>query len=145
MKPSLLIILFFSFFNLTAQTKRLTQKEKAEQTAVEFFEGLSHSDFVKIKKYSTSDIKIIENGQVWNIDTLARFTSVKRPDDYKRINTLQFIETVVKGKIAWTSYYNQAEVFSKGKTSVRKWMESIVFVKEDGLWKIRLMHSTPHK
>ncbi|NBA84706.1 DUF4440 domain-containing protein [Emticicia sp. CRIBPO] len=145
MKPFLLFTLLFSFFNLTAQKKHLAEKEKAEHSAVEFFEGLSDSDFQKIKKYSTSDIKIIENGQVWNLDTLARFTSVKRPDDYKRVNTLQFIETVVKGKIAWTSYYNQAEIFSKGKTSVRKWMESIVFVKEDGLWKIRLMHSTPHK
>lgn len=145
MKHSVLIFLIFSSFSLSAQTKHLSEKQKAEQSAIEFFEGLSTSDLGRMKKYATSDIKIIENGQVWTMDTLAKFTAVKRPEDYKRVNTLQFIETVVKGKVAWTSYYNQAEVFSKGKTSVRKWMESIVFIKENDTWKIRLMHSTPHK
>jgi hypothetical protein len=135
--------LFILTLNSYAQTGG--ENKKIENSVIEFFEGLSNGDMERLKKYSTGNIKLIENGQVWTMDTLAKFTSVKRAEDYRRVNTLKFIETEIKGNIAWTSYYNRADITSNGRSVVRKWMESIVLIKEDDEWKVRLLHSTPEK
>lgn len=52
------------------------------------------------------------------------------------------METKISGKIAWTTYYNQADVTRNGTAYVVKWLETAILTKEDGQWKIKTLHST---
>ena len=60
----------------------------------------------------------------------------------KRINKFQFIKTEQNGDIAWVSYHNTAEFSLNEKQQTINWLESAVLRKENGRWKIKLLHST---
>ena len=57
--------------------------------------------------------------------------------------TISDLETMVHGDVAWSSFRNQ-EVFTptKGKPEHLNFLETVVFVKEDGVWKMDRYHAT---
>jgi ketosteroid isomerase-like protein len=136
------IFLFVTILLANAQEK-LTDKEKLVQKAViDMFQALADRDIVKLKSNCTEDILLLENGAIWNLDTLVQKVSQNTAADFKRINTIEFIDTKISGKIAWTTYNNKAEITRNGKNSIVKWLETVILIKEDGSWKIKNLHST---
>jgi hypothetical protein len=114
-----------------------------EQTVIDLFQGFSELSLEKIKNHCTSDFLLFENGAVWNADSLAPgINRRKNSPDFRRINKFDFIKTEVRGKTAWTSYYNKADITSSGKTFSVRWLESAILVKEKKNWKIKFLHST---
>jgi hypothetical protein len=108
------------------------------------FQALSDRDTDKLKSYCTSDIVVLENGIVWNLDTLTQKNNLnKAATDFKRINTIDLIDTKVRNNMAWTIYNNQAEVTKNGQHSLIKWLETAVLIKEGKIWKIEVLNSTP--
>lgn len=134
------VLLVLAFVNSNAQQKTLVQKE-AEQTVINFFEALSALDFDKMRYY-TKNIKLVEYGEVWNIDTLINAMKPSVGKNEKRINTLVFLDTEIKGNTAWLIYNNTADFELNGKKDRINWLESVVLVKNEGRWKISLLHST---
>ena len=102
----------------------------------------------KIDEYYTSDFKILEDGLIWNKDSLytllkRRIESGKKIDRKNKIEVIDFDQDK---KTAWGSYYNYAEIKTDdGKIRKVKWLESAVLVKQKPGWKIKLLHSTPIK
>lgn len=134
------VLLVLAFVNSNAQQKTMVQKE-AEQTVINFFEALSALDFDKMRYY-TKNIKLVEYGEVWNIDTLINAMKPSVGKNEKRINTLVFLDTEIKENTAWLIYNNTADFEADGKKGRMKWLESVVLVKDEGRWKISLLHST---
>lgn len=134
------VLLVLAFVNSNAQQKTMVQKE-AEQTVINFFEALSALDFDKMRYY-TKNIKLVEYGEVWNIDTLINAMKPSVGKNEKRINTLVFLDTEIKGNTAWLIYNNTADFELNGKKDRINWLESVVLVKDEGRWKISLLHST---
>ena len=121
-----------------------TPKSHTEVQSVitRLFDGLAALDITAVRVEVTSDFLLLEEGQVWNIDSLITAIEPLKELTYKRDNNLEFIRTEVKGKMAWVSYKNWAEVqFFDLKRDV-KWLESAVLVKERKRWRIKLLHST---
>jgi ketosteroid isomerase-like protein len=127
-----------------ASQERWSKKEqKVQQVVIDLFQALSDRDFDKLKANCTTDITILENGISWNLDTLEqKINSTKAIPDFNRINTIRFLDTRIKGKTAWISYNNQAEVIRNGKKGNVEWLESVILVKEGKDWKVQLLHST---
>lgn len=144
MKKLLLItILFFvSTFFAHAQNNLSAKENLVQTTVTNMFQALADCDLVQLKHYCTEDILILENGSVWNLDTLVQKVSQNAATDFKRINKIEFIETKISGKIAWTTYNNQAEITSNGKRTIINWLETAILIKEDGRWKIKTLHVT---
>lgn len=141
----LLLILAFHFTITTkAQQAGPVGQTAMQETVTGFFDALANLDVVKMKSYCSPDITLLESGQVWNIDTLALRVTKRKASipDFKRINKIDFIETKVKENIAWISYFNQATISFSGKTTDIKWLESVVLIRDQGKWKISLLHST---
>ncbi len=111
-------------------------------TVVNLFQALADRDIAKLKYNCTKDILLLENGAVWNLDTLVQKVNQNTASDFKRINTIAFIDIKISGKIAWTTYNNKAEITRSGKNSIVKWLETAILTKEGGLWKIKTLHST---
>jgi hypothetical protein len=133
--------LFLFSVSLHAQS----DADSIKSAVANFFDGLSEGDIAKMKAHTTTDFQLLEHGEVWNMDTLSFYVSKPRPIGYKRLNSFNFITVNQTGTNAWASYFNTASVSIGEKQQTRKWLESVVLKKENGRWKIQLMHSTVMK
>jgi ketosteroid isomerase-like protein len=140
MQRTLYLFLFTVGFSLTAFCQQ--EKDSIEASISRFFDGLSEINPDKLKAYTTTDFILLEEGQVWNIDTLIAKVTTPRNAGIKRINKFEFIKTEQNGNIAWVSYHNTADFSLNEKQQTVQWLESAVLRKENGRWKIKLLHST---
>jgi Domain of unknown function (DUF4440) len=130
------LISAFIFINASAQ------KDSLEATIEGFFDGLSQLSESKLKEYTTADFLLLENGAVWNIDTLVSKISPLKNVSFKRVNSFSFISSKQKGDVAWISYHNTAHYTVNERQQTRNWLESAVLMRQAGRWKIQLLHST---
>jgi len=136
-------VLFISFVFLSISA--LAQNEEqagVNQSLTKFFDALGALDMNGIKELSTKDLTILESGAIWNLDTLFRKVDQLKAVNFSRTNHLDFVQTEMKGNIAWSVYYNSADMIIDGVEVHRKWLESAVLVKERKIWKVKLLHST---
>jgi len=128
---------------LQAQQPLTGSRQAVQQSVINMFDALSNRDSVSLKKYCADDITLYEYGQAWNLDTLInKAIRLNTAPDFKRINTINFINTTVYNKVAWATYHNQADISMNGKQITIKWLETVVLVKEQGRWKIKVLHSS---
>ena len=118
------------------------EQTKVNQTVTKLFDGIAALDTKMIKQYSTKDFLLLENGAVWNIDTLVSKLNQLKAVSFSRTNHLDFIKTEVKANSAWVAYNNAADMTVNGQKMSVQWLESAFLVKEGKDWKIRLLHST---
>jgi len=123
---------------------QLTRNQQAVQQAViKLFDALSNRDSVSLKFFCADDVTLYEYGQIWNLDTLInKAIRLNTASDFKRINTIDFINTTISKKAAWTTYHNQADINRDGKQTTVKWIETVVLVNQKKRWKIKVLHST---
>ncbi len=146
-KRNLIGLLVFTFLlmrSVLAQPSPLTRSEQAvQQTVIKMFDALSDRDPVSLKLYCADDVILYEYGQVWNIDTLInKAITFNTATDFKRVNTIDFINTTVNKKTAWITYKLQSAITSHGKQRLIQWLETVVLVKEKKRWKIKVLHSS---
>ena len=108
---------------------------------IQVFDGLAENNVSKVLEHCTADVTILENGVIWNVDSI-RKNMASMPKDLKRINTFEFIDTRITTDAAWVSYKNQADFTINGKKRMVRWLESAFLIKDQGRWKIQLLHST---
>jgi hypothetical protein len=142
MKRAIIICFVMALSNgLFAQN----DKFKIHASVAGFFNGLSLVNEDTLKYFSTTDFQLLEDGEVWTIDTLMNKMSPRKNSNVKRINKFEFIQTEQSGNMAWVSYHNTAQFILGEKQQVVRWLESAVLVKAKGRWKIQLLHSTKVK
>jgi len=135
------------FFLLSTQFSfaQTTQKAEVQQVITRFFDALSVANIPLMKAEVSDDFILLENGEIWTIDTLANKISRPKPEGYLRQNSFDFIETKIDKNRAWVYFKNKAEITSKTRNVTIKWLESVIFRKEKGRWRMEFMHSTPMK
>lgn len=126
-----------------AQQPSTGSQQAVQQSVLKIFDALSNRDSAGLKMYCTNDVAFYEYGQAWNLDTLiSKAIRLNTAPDFRRINTINFINTAIRGKVAWTTYNNRADITMNGKQITIKWLETVVLVKEQGRWKINVLHSS---
>lgn len=137
-------IFFLLLFGLYCNINLFAQVEKndIEASISKFFDGLSEMDANKLKTYTTDDFILLEDGELWNMDTLVTKMNGRKNLNIKRVNSFQFISTEQNGTIAWVSYHNTADISLNERKQTVRWLESAVLRKENGVWKIKMLHST---
>lgn len=133
------------FLLLVSSTTTYSQKDSVEASVISFFDGLAELDATKLKAWTTADFLLLEDGEVWNMDTLISMIAPMKGRNFKRVNRFSFIATEQKGDIAWVSYHNTAVFTVNERQQTRDWLESAVLVRQEGRWKIKLLHSTRKK
>lgn len=140
---SLLTIAMALSIVLQAQQAITKDQLKVQQTVINFFESLSNRDSVSLKSYSTIDISLFEYGQVWTLDTLIRKAiTLNTANDFKRINSIEFINSSADINTAWATYNLHSEITRAGKQVRIHWLESVILVRENKKWKLKVLHST---
>lgn len=117
--------------------------ETPEQAITYFFDGLAELNDSKTRTYVTSDFMLVENGEVWNMDTLSNHLSGMKGADFSRKNSFQYERQVTTGASAWVVYHNQADIMYNGRPRMIQWIESALLVRDKAKgWRIQLLHST---
>jgi len=79
----------------------------------------------------------------WNKDTLInRAITLNTATDFKRINTIDFINTTINKEVAWATYHLSSEITKDGKQASVKWLETVIVVNEKNKWKVKVLHSS---
>lgn len=130
---------------MNAQNHNNNDQSKVTETITKFFAGIATLDTDLIKRYSTKNFLLLEDGAIWNMDTLISKLNQLTAISFSRTNHLNFIQTEVKQNSAWVAYKNVADMKVDGQKMNVQWLESAFLVKEGRNWKIRLLHSTTLK
>ena len=136
------ILLFITCFSLKAQQPDSKDPLAVKQAISNLFDGVSNLDTKLIKQDCTPDFLLLEDGQVWNMDTLVNKLLTPGPK-FTRVNKLNFIAVKVSGPNAWVAYHNTGQFNSSdGKQFEINWLESAVLIKQNNHWVISMLHST---
>jgi hypothetical protein len=128
---------------MQAQSTWTKDQQAVQQTVINLFESLSNRDSVSLKRNCTQDITLFEYGSIWNVDTLIlKAITLNTATDFKRINTIDFIQTTIEGQTAWASYHLHSDIIRNGKQSNIYWLETVVLQKINGKWRVNVLHST---
>jgi hypothetical protein len=138
----ILIVFTFCFTTTSLVAQTGTEHQQVQQVLRLVFEAFSDGSIAKMQEVVTHDVKILETGEVWTLDTIRSYFKKPRPTDFKRINTLDFFQTEVEGKMAFVSYHNTASIHADGNERIVNWLESAVLIKEGKTWKVKMLHST---
>lgn len=130
---------------LNAQTQKNNEPAKVNQAVNRFFDGIAALDTKLMQQYTTKNFLLLEDGAVWNMDTLTKKLSPLKTMSFSRTNHLNFIRTEVTGSTAWVAYYNTADMSVNGQKMNVQWLESALLVNEGNGWKIKMLHSTTLK
>ena len=130
--------------SLFAQQVANSEEQKIKDVIIQLFDGIAQRDIDKIAKQTTPDLMLLENGALWNNDTLVKRITWSRNNQksYSRVNRIEFIRTEIRGNTAWTSFYNQADIRVDSTARSVRWIESAVLIKEKNDWKVQQFHST---
>lgn len=139
MKKILLLLLTVATHPLAAQNQG---SEPIQQVIKEVFEAFSSSDIKLMESVVTKDVKILEHGEVWTLDSIRFYFAKPRPSDFKRLNSFDFFQTESSENMAFVSYFNRADIHSNGRDRMIRWLESAVLVREGEKWKLKMLHST---
>jgi len=134
--------------NDTIKTDKETTKEsfkRVEQVVQGVFDDVwAEKKANTITKYQTDDFVLLEHGEVWTNDTIANWCkrAKLRDNGRKRINNFDFFKAKKEGNRVWMAYHNYATFKKDTIISKYEWLESIVAIKQDSIWKLEMMHST---
>ena len=143
-----LLIIFLAVSAAGQNTERTNEDQIKDLITNSFQKIFSDMDPQALNTYCTQDFLLLETGEVWDMKKMRNY--IKRAGaqktQVKRINSFDFIEIKIEGKMAWVAYHNKAE-FMSGEEVVNEinWLESATArLTEDG-WKLQLLHSTLKK
>lgn len=131
---------------LFSQVSNETDKTLIKNLVIESFDEIwAKLSSKNIDKYYTKDFLLLENGEVWNNDTIASYLNkaILRTPNPKRMNTIEIIDIKVTNKTAWVAYQNYA-TFTIDNKIIRKahWLESATAILTENGWKLDMLHST---
>jgi len=142
MKAALLIILLGNTFVGSLYGQNTADETKIKQVIQGFFQAFSDEDIPKLRSYCQADFTLLENGEIWSLDTLEAKLKPNFGKGMRRINTINFSRIQVKGATAWVAYSNQADIAMRDRKVTINWLESAVLEKSKGRWKLNMLHST---
>ncbi|TXD46770.1 DUF4440 domain-containing protein [Polaribacter sp. IC073] len=110
-----------------------------------FQDVFSDLDSTKVLNHYTKDFILLENGVVWNNDSITTYIRERQigKNEVQRRNKFEFLKTVHNKKTIWIAYNNYA-VWVREKDTLGKahWLESAIAIKENNIWKLEQLHST---
>jgi len=142
---SVILILFIATISF-GQVSYETNKTLIENLVVESFDEIwAKLDSKNLNKYYTKNFLLLENGEVWNNDSITNYldNAILRKPNPKRKNTIEVIEIKIENRIAWIAYQNYA-TFSIDNKIIRQahWLESATAILTENGWKLEMLHST---
>lgn len=122
--------------------------ETVKSLVVQSFDDIwSDLDTQKIRAHHTRDFMLLENGVVWNNDSVAHYLIKEQErmeaQQYQRLNRFDFLKSEHHEHTIWVAYHNYG-TWVKGQDTLgtAHWLESAIAIRDEGRWKLQQLHST---
>jgi len=157
--PLLGIALLFCSCQTSVKEDLQSENESARSESQEDIDSVKHLiegsfqeiwsdlDTARIRAYHTDDFILLEQGLVWNNDSIARYLlgEQKRMEEgqYQRLNRFDYVRSVQSQNTIWVAYRNYG-TWVKGSDTLgtAQWLESAIATRENNQWKLQQLHST---
>ena len=158
-KTFILVLIFNSIISCDLTTKKVAESEvnnfsdteeieEVKKLIIDSFDDIwSDLDSTKIAKYYTDDFMLLENGIVWNSDSVKTYLNREHKEveiqKYNRFNKFDFLKSVHNQTSIWIAYNNYG-TWVKGTDTLGTvhWLESVIAINDQEKWKIQQLHST---
>lgn len=134
------LFVFISFVSFSQSDKDSTA---IVQLLKDDYKTMVSWDVEKHKSNCTANYLLIENGEIWTLEMEADDYRKKSHRVLTRVDSFDFKSIRIYGNTAYAVYGLRSDITENGKLTIKHWIESTIFRKEDGKWKIELIHSTP--
>ena len=138
----MMLLSTISFGQGSNETDKLLIKKVIVDSFNEIWSELNPKN---IDKYYTKDFLLLENGEVWNNDSIATHldNAKLKKQVPKRENKIEIIDIKILNGMAWVAYQNYATISIENKI-IRKahWLESATAIQTENGWKLEMLHST---
>jgi hypothetical protein len=90
----------------------------------------------------TDNYLLLEDGEIWDIKKETEYytKNVSRVIDRKDFFDIKYVR--IYGNSAYAAYNLKSDITENGVLKIKTWLESVIFRKINGNWKIELIHST---
>ena len=140
---------FLLFFATALYAQKNTENDTVliKNLIIESFNQLwSNMDEKLIDKFYTKDFILLENGEIWNNDSISiNFKKAKLREKIIpiRTNKIDFIDIKIGNGMAWVAYHNRGSwTHEKKVLGNAHWLESAIAIWTDNRWKVQMLHST---
>lgn len=126
-----------------------TDKSQIKELIIKSFDEIwSKLNARNIDKYYTKDFLLLEDGVVWNNDSITNYldNAISKKPIPIRVNSIEIIEIKVSEEMAWIAYRNHAVFSIENKIyGEAHWLESATAILTENGWKLEMLHSTVTK
>ena len=138
--------LFFSAFALLIQQVAIAQGKSDSATIVQLlkddYKTMQSWDTQKHIANCTKDYLLIENGEIWNLQKEVETYKANASRVLKRTDSFNILSVKIFGNMAYDVHHLKSVITENNNSITKVWNESVVFRKEEGRWKIALIHSS---
>lgn len=108
----------------------------------ENYAAYSSFDEARYRRTTTDDFLLLEHGEL--IDREGDVANMAKPGTgFRRTDHFDFDSVKVHDDVAWAVYTLESKIHDDRRgTREREWLESAILRREDGRWKVALLHST---
>ena len=90
----------------------------------------------------TENYLLLENGEIWDMKKESEYyiKNASRVIERKDYFDIKYVR--IYGNTAYAAYNLRSDITENGALKVKTWLETVIFRKINGNWKIELIHST---
>lgn len=106
------------------------------------YETRASYDLDKHKRNLTDQFMLLENGEIWDLERDSEWYRANANRNVARKDYFNIHTVRVYGDIAYVVYELVSEFTSNNALRGKHWLESAIFRKINGAWKLELLHSS---
>jgi hypothetical protein len=136
-------LIFFLFLSTNVFSQEKNDSTTIVQLLVNDYKTLGNWDIQSHIENCTTNYLLIENGEVWDMKKESEYfiKNAGRVIDRKDYFDIKYIR--IYGNYAYAVYNLKSDITENGNLTVKTWIESTIFRKIKGKWKVELINSTP--
>ena len=129
--------------SVTSATAQADDADKVTEAVRKMFEAFVNDDIDLFRSVTTPDFYSYDAAMEFDGDELMKV--IKQAHAAGKVYVWEITEPNVRvvGDTAWIWYVNRGSVTDADGKTERTWLESAILRKEDGIWRIQFLHSTP--
>ena len=137
------LFIFFLFLTTNAFSQKTNDSSAIVRLLVDDYKTMGNWDIKSHIENCTDNYLLVENGEIWDIKKESEYyiKNATRVIDRKDYFDIKYVR--VYGTYAYAVYNLRSDIVENGNLKVKTWLESAIFRKIKGKWKIELINSTP--
>jgi hypothetical protein len=137
------LFIFFLLLSTHAFSQEKNDSAAIVKLLVNDYKTLGNWDITSHSENCTENYLLIENDEIWDMKKERDYFIKNKSRVIDRKDYFDIKSVRVYGNYAYAVYNLRSDIAENGNLKVKTWLESTIFRKIKGKWKIELIHSAP--